>query len=139
MARTLTPKDAHSIMNDVTRESCGASAFAVIDNSSFVSAGDIVGDIVVPFMITVQPSDFYGAVGETAVFTVYAIGAGLTYQWQYLNVGTNKWRDSGNSGNKTDTLSFKISTAKNGQKYRCIIKDKNNNKLTSNEVSIHVI
>ena len=42
MARTLTPKDAHSIMNDVTRETSGASAFAVIDSSSFVSAGETV-------------------------------------------------------------------------------------------------
>lgn len=139
MARTLTPNDAHSIMNDVTRESCGASAFTVIDNSSFVSAGDIVGDIVVPFMITVQPSDFYGSEGETAVFKVEAIGEGLTYQWQYLNVGTTIWRASGNSGNKTNTLSFTITTAKNGQKYRCIIKDKNKKSLTSNEASIHVI
>lgn len=136
MSRTLTPNDAHSIMNDVTRESCGASAFAVIDNSSFVSAVDIVGDIVVPFMITVQPSDFYGAEGETAVFKVEAIGEGLTYQWQYKNVGSVIWMKS---GNKTDTLSSPVTSAKDGQKYRCIIKDKNNNSLTSNEASIHVI
>lgn len=42
MARTLTPKDAHSIMNAVMKEACGASAFAVIDSSSFVSAGETV-------------------------------------------------------------------------------------------------
>lgn len=141
MARTLTPNDAHSIMNDVTRESCGVSAFAVIDNSSFVSAGEIAGEIanVNAFMITVQPSDFYGSVGETAVFKVEAIGTGLTYQWQYLNVGTTIWRNSVNSGSKTNTLSFSVTTAKDGQKYRCIIKDKNTNTLTSNEVTIHVI
>ena len=42
MARVLTPKDAHSIMNAVMNEACGASAFAVIDSSSFVSAGELV-------------------------------------------------------------------------------------------------
>lgn len=42
MARTLTPKDAHSIMNAVMKEACGSSAFAVIDSSSFVSAGETV-------------------------------------------------------------------------------------------------
>ena len=40
MARTLTPNDAHSIMNDATRETSGASAFSVINSSSFVSAGE---------------------------------------------------------------------------------------------------
>lgn len=42
MSRVLTPKDAHSIMNAVMNEACGSSAFAVIDSSSFVSAGELV-------------------------------------------------------------------------------------------------
>ena len=42
MARTLTPKDAHALMNAIMKEACGSSAFAVIDSSSFVSAGETV-------------------------------------------------------------------------------------------------
>ena len=42
MARTLTPKDAHALMNAIMDEACGSSAFAVIDSSSFVSAGETV-------------------------------------------------------------------------------------------------
>lgn len=144
MARTLTPNDAHNIMNAVTRESCGASAFAFIDNSSFVSAGEVLLDTVIEdtpnaFMITVQPSDFYGAVGENAVFTVEATGTGLTYKWQYQNAGTSIWRVSTQSGYNTSTLIVPITRTRNGQKYRCIITDENNNRLTSNEASIHVI
>ena len=42
MSRTLTPKDAHALMNAIMNEACGSSAFAVIDSSSFVSAGETV-------------------------------------------------------------------------------------------------
>ena len=142
MSRTLTPKDAHSIMNAVMNEACGSSAFAVIGSSSFVSAGEIAHiDIadVNTFMITVQPHDFYGAVGENAVFKVEATGAGLTYKWQYKKAGTGIWRVSRDDGYNTSTLNVTITKARNGQKYRCIITDENKNSLTSNEASIHVI
>lgn len=42
MARTLTPNDAHTIMNSIMKEACGASAFANINSSNFVSAGETV-------------------------------------------------------------------------------------------------
>lgn len=42
MARVLTPKDAHSIMNLIVREACGESPIRVVDTSSFVSAGETV-------------------------------------------------------------------------------------------------
>ena len=144
MARTLTPNDAHITMNAVTKESCGSSAFAVIDSSSFVSACETVlatgiEDTPNSFMITVQPSDFYGRVGENAVFTVEATGTGLTYKWQYKNAGTRIWRVSTHDGNDTSTLNVPITKKRNGQEYRCIITDENKNSLTSNEVSLHVI
>ena len=42
MARVLTPKDAHTLMNAIMKEACGSSAFSVVDTSSFVSAGETV-------------------------------------------------------------------------------------------------
>lgn len=42
MARTLTPKDAHALMDAIMKEACGSSAFSVVDTSSFVSAGETV-------------------------------------------------------------------------------------------------
>lgn len=142
MARLLTPGDAHTLMNDIMKEACGSSAFAVIGSSSFVSAGEIERIDVShgnAFMITVQPHDFYGAVGETAVFKVEATGTGLTYKWQYRKAGTGIWRVSRDDGYDTSTLNVPITKSKNGQMYRCIITDENKNSLTSNEVSIHVI
>lgn len=42
MARVLTPKDAHVLMNTIMEEACGETAIAVVDSSSFVSAGETV-------------------------------------------------------------------------------------------------
>lgn len=42
MARVLTPKDAHALMDSIMKEACGSSAFSVVDTSSFVSAGETV-------------------------------------------------------------------------------------------------
>ena len=144
MSRTLTPKDTHALMNAIMNEAFGSGAFAVIDSSSFVSAGETVlatgiEDTPNSFMITVQPSDFYGRVGENAVFTVEATGTGLTYKWQYKNAGTRIWRVSTHDGHDTSTLNVPITKNRNGQMYRCIITDENKNSLTSNEVSLHVI
>ena len=44
--------------------------------------------------IVTDPSDYKGIVGETAEFTVKATGEGLTYQWEYCNAGSDKWRTS---------------------------------------------
>lgn len=142
MGRTLTPNDAHVLMNDIMHEACGSSAFAVIGSSSFVSAGEIAHvDIahVNAFMITVQPHDFYGTVGENAIFKVEATGTGLTYKWQYKKAGTGIWRVAKDDGYNTSTLNVQITKARNGQKYRCIITDENKNSLTSNEAVLQVI
>ena len=42
MARTLTPMDAHNIMNLIVQEATGQTALTVVDSSTFVSAGETV-------------------------------------------------------------------------------------------------
>ena len=42
MARTFTPKDAHSLMNDLLKQATGQTSIAVVNASSFASAGEIV-------------------------------------------------------------------------------------------------
>ena len=42
MAKTFTPKDAHVIMNELLKQATGQKAIAVIDSSSFTSAGEMV-------------------------------------------------------------------------------------------------
>ncbi|OLR62713.1 hypothetical protein BHF69_08505 [Anaerostipes sp. 992a] len=81
--------------------------------------------------ITSQPEDYTGAVGDTASFTVGAAGEGLTYQWQFSNDGGASWRNSSQSGNKTDTIQVPVTEARDGQQYRCIVTDENGNCVTS--------
>ena len=42
MARTLTPKDGYQLMNELVRQATGQAANAVIDASTFVSAGETI-------------------------------------------------------------------------------------------------
>lgn len=42
MARALTPQDAHALMNLLVKQATGQSALAVVDTSSFISAGETV-------------------------------------------------------------------------------------------------
>ena len=42
MARTLTPKDAHALMNLMLRQATGEQAITVTDTSSFISAGELI-------------------------------------------------------------------------------------------------
>lgn len=42
MARTLTPKDAHNIMNALVKQATGQNAITAVDSSTFVSAGELV-------------------------------------------------------------------------------------------------
>lgn len=42
MARTLTPVDAHAIMNELVQEATGQKSITAVDTSSFVSAGEMV-------------------------------------------------------------------------------------------------
>ena len=92
--------------------------------------------VVAPLTITNQPSDYSGTVGETAVFNVTAQGTGLTYQWQTNSSGT--WKNSSLSGYNTDTLSVGITNSRNGYKFRCVVKNSNNQTVTSNEVTLYV-
>ncbi len=86
-------------------------------------------------VITQQPQDVVGGVGTTAVFEVKVEGEGLTYQWQYRDVG-QKWA---NSSFKTASISCKLTAARNGRQYRCLIKDVYGNWLYSDAAAITVM
>lgn len=42
MARTLTPKDGYQLINELVRQATGQAANAVVDASTFVSAGETI-------------------------------------------------------------------------------------------------
>ena len=71
--------------------------------------------------ITAQPESVTKNKGEIAEFTVKATGEGLTYQWEYCNAGSDKWRTSSMEGNQTETIKVAAGTWRNGQKYRCVV------------------
>ncbi len=80
--------------------------------------------------ITQQPKDFFGALGDTAVFSVTAVGEGLTYRWQYKDVG-GAWA---NSSFKTATMSCKLTAERDGRQYRCFIRDAGGSQIISDPV-----
>ena len=90
-------------------------------------------------VITGQPEDYTGSVGETARFTVQASGTGLTYQWQYSNASSNIWRDSSMPGSGTETISVPIINSRDGQKYRCVITSGTGRVVTTETAVLTVI
>ncbi|MBR2549742.1 MAG: leucine-rich repeat domain-containing protein [Clostridiales bacterium] len=106
-------------------------------NGIIAISSPVTVKIGTPVTITQQPSDYSGAIGSTASFSVTAQGEGLTYQWQMYTNGA--WKNSGATGSKTNKISFKVSNTHNGMKYRCIVKDKNGTTATTDEVSVKVV
>ena len=88
--------------------------------------------------ITENPKNYVGKIGETAEFTVKATGEGLTYKWEYSNANSSKWYASSMEGSKTDTVKVPVQKYRDGQKYRCIVTDKNGKTVTSAVVAVKV-
>ena len=90
--------------------------------------------------ITTQPADKRVTVGNTAKFTVEATGkATLTYQWQYRKNSSCAWADSGQSGNKTATLSVASTAGLHGYQFRCVVTDGNGEKSYSGVATLSII
>ena len=90
------------------------------------------------FAIVSQPESVSAAKGSMTEFKVEAAGEGLTYQWEYCNASSNKWRTSSMEGNQTDTIKVEAGSWRTGQTYRCVIKDAEGNTLTSNAATLTV-
>ena len=86
-----------------------------------------------------QPVSCEQAKGKRVSFNVVATGENLSYQWQYLRVGSTNWANSGLSSAKSSILSFTMSSGYDGLKFRCIITDVAGNTTTSDEVSATMI
>ncbi|MCR5306809.1 MAG: leucine-rich repeat protein [Oscillospiraceae bacterium] len=88
--------------------------------------------------ITAHPKSVTASVGETAKFSVTATGTGLVYQWQYYNTARGKWVNSTMQGAKTANLSVPVTAARNGQKYKCVIKNSLGNYVNSQTATLTV-
>ncbi|MBQ1554213.1 MAG: S-layer homology domain-containing protein, partial [Clostridia bacterium] len=73
------------------------------------------------------------ALGGKVSFTVKAEGTGLTYQWQLSDDNGKTWR---NSSVKKADYNTTLSKSNVNRQVRCIVTDKNGNKVTSNAASM---
>lgn len=80
------------------------------------------------FGITAQPESATAAPGELVSVHVEAEGAGLKYQWYFINAGSETLCTS---SIKTDTYSVEMTHARNGRRLYCVVSDKYGNSATS--------
>ena len=76
---------------------------------------------VLEVAITEQPANAYAADGDKAQFSVEAIGADLTYQWQIKTSATGKWTNTTTAGYNTDTITVSAEAKRHGYQYRCVV------------------
>ena len=94
-----------------------------------LSASPYLGAAASP-AVTKHPESAALHVGQNAVFTVKAAGAGtLSYQWQYNN-GAG-WKESTANGAKTATLKVGMKASYDQTKYRCIVTSSNGTSAVS--------
>ncbi len=83
------------------------------------------------FAITLQPENQFVEAGETATFSVGAIGEGLTYQWMFSSDGGESWVNSGAVSAKTESYSFTTLKSQDGRLFKCVIKNALGTQITS--------
>jgi len=70
-------------------------------------------------VITSQPVDAVGQLGDIVKFSVKVSGEVTSYQWQYSD--GYGWYDNSDPGANTATVSVEVRDYRNGYRYRCII------------------
>ena len=109
----------------------------VTDANGRVIVSDIVKININGIVITSQPTNYFGSIGDVAVFRISAVGNKLHFQWQeYQN---NTWINSSWTGNTTATFKIKVSQTRIGQPLRCVVTDENGNEVSSSIVTILVV
>jgi len=94
-----------------------------------------------PFSIKMQPSSVTANVGDEAGFGVVVTGGTkpYTYTWQQYDSKTGKWVKAVGevlTEGLQNILNVAVTKNNNGTKYRCVIKDKDGNSITSNVVTL---
>ena len=88
--------------------------------------------------ITVQPQNQNVLEDEAVSFFIEAIGDSLTYQWEYVDTGSNEWKNCYLSGYNTPTLSTKAVVYRDRMQFRCVVSDASGNSVTSNAAMITI-
>ena len=136
---SMTGNNTDTLEVEITEARDGMKFRCVITADGYTVVSDEVAIIVKPvtIVITSQPKDFTGAIGETANFEVDAIGEGLTYQWQVYKNGV--WKNTSLLGNDGASLLVDAIASRNGMQFRCVITDAEGCEITTDAVTMTII
>ena len=121
-------------------EKSGREVYCVVTDKygNTATTETVTLDMLIPedyeLQITSQPQDAYADVGENAVMSVAAEGAGLTYQWYIRNAGKDTWSKS---AIRSDTYTVEMNKSREGRELYCVITDKYGNNVTSDHAFLH--
>ena len=107
---------------------------AIKDSGENTVISDEVTITVSNTVITKQPESRTGCEGDEVTWTISAKGENLSYQWQYSADGGKTWNNFG--GATTAKLTRTLKGIWNGWKIRCVIRDKVNITIVSNNVNV---
>jgi len=142
---TINPSTAGSISSSGLYTAPGAissqqtvtvTATSVADTTKSASA-TVTLNSPAPPVITQQPQNAAKSVGQTATFTVTAVGTGLSYQWQSMPGGASVFGNiSGATSNSYTTPALAVSN--NGTQFQCVVTNTQGS-ITSNPATLAVI
>jgi PKD repeat protein len=89
-----------------------------------------------PVSIQTSPQSDTVMVGNQALYSVGAIGTGLTYQWEKDTVGTGAWVAI--PAAKNSTYGFNVTAANNGWRFHCKVNDSCNTTAVSGVATLSV-
>ena len=136
---TLSGAKTATLSVPATEARNGIKYRCAVTNSLGNTVNTDSASLTVTAKIVTQPVSQKVTAGSTAKFRVKAMGSGLTYQWQYYNKTTKKWVNTTVTGAKTATLSVPATAARNGAKYRCVVKNSLGNTVNSAAVTLTVL
>ena len=85
-----------------------------------------------------NPADQTVGVGDTATFSVSALGEVSSYQWKYSTDGT-KWNNVTIAGAKTADLAIAATAAKDGRQFKCVVTFADGQVIESEAATLNVI
>ena len=103
----------------VTQQSVTVTATSAADNTKFANSTITLSPPAAP-VITQQPQSVNVSTGQTATFTITALGGGLTYQWQSLPLGASTFSNITGATSNSYTIPA-VALAGNGTLFQCIV------------------
>lgn len=108
----------------------------ITDAAGAEAWSDIVTLKCKPAAIMAQPVDCSGKVGETAQFSISAMGYKLNYRWYYSKDLGNTWNTCQYNGYRTSTLQFPIAAYQFNYQFKCKITDNQGNEVWTDAVKL---